>query len=66
MDFFRLFLDIFLPSYQVTKITTGHQKLNKIGQNSILSSFFAGRAKKVLAEGWSPPQELEVGPRSGS
>ena len=34
-------------------------------QNSIISSFFARRAKKTTAEGRSPPQELEVGPRSG-
>ena len=27
--------------------------------------FFARRAKKDSAEGRSPPQELEVGPRSG-
>ena len=37
----------------------------KIGQNSIISSFFARRAKKASAEGRSPPQELEVGPRIG-
>ena len=36
-----------------------------MGQNSIISPFFASRAKKSLAEGRSPPQELEVGPRSG-
>ena len=36
-----------------------------MGQNSIISSFFARRAKKASAEGRSPPQELEVGPRSG-
>ena len=50
---------------KVTKVTTGHQKLPKMGQNSIISSFFARRAKKASAEGRSPPQELEVGPRSG-
>ena len=37
----------------------------KMGQNSIISSFFAQRAKKAWAKGRSPPQELEVGPRSG-
>ena len=36
------------------------QKLPKMGQNSILSSFFA--RKKCL--GLSPPQKLEVGQRS--
>jgi hypothetical protein len=50
----------------VTTVTTGHQKSPKMGQNSIKSSFFARRAKKASAEGRSPPQELEVGPRSGS
>ena len=30
-----------------------------------ISSFFARRAKKASAEGRSPPQELEVSPRSG-
>ena len=51
--------------HPVTKVTTGHQKWPKMGQNSIRSSFFARRAKKASAEGRSPPQELEVGPRSG-
>ena len=46
-------------------VTTGHQKLPKMGQNSIKSSFFARRAKKASAKGRSPPQELKVGPRSG-
>ena len=50
---------------KVTHVTTGHQKLPKMGQNSIIRSFFARRAKKASAEGQSPPQELEVGPRSG-
>ena len=36
-----------------------------MGENSIKSSFFARRAKKASAEGRSPPQELEVGLRSG-
>ena len=66
MDFFVFlgFLSKFLRLLlKVTKVTTGHQKLPKMGQNSIKSSFFARRAKKSL--GRSPPQELEVGPRSG-
>ena len=36
-----------------------------MGQNSIISSFFARRAKKASAEGRSPPQELEKSPHSG-
>ena len=51
--------------HPVTKVTTGHQKWPKMGQNSIIRSFFARRAKKASAEGRSPPQELEVSPRSG-
>ena len=35
-------------------------------KTDIKKSFFAQRAKKkALAEGWSPPQELQEGPRSG-
>ena len=49
----------------VTMVTTEHQKSSKMGQNSITSSFFAQRAKIASAKGRSPPQELEVGPRSG-
>ena len=47
---------------KVTKVTTGHQKLPKMGQNSIISYFFA---RKASAEGRSPPQQLEVSRRSG-
>ena len=36
-----------------------------MGQNSLISSFFARRAKKASVEGRSPPQELEVDLRSG-
>ena len=50
---------------KVTKVTTGHQKLPKMGQNSIISFYFCPKGKKALAEGRSPLQELEVGPRSG-
>ena len=50
----------------VTTITTRHQKLPKMGQNSIKSSSFCPKGqKKTSAEGQSPPQELEVGPHSG-
>ena len=37
----------------------------KTTTTSIISSFFARRAKKSLGLGRSPPQEIEVGPRSG-
>ena len=36
-----------------------------MGQNSLISSFFARMAKKASVKGQSPPQELEVGPHSG-
>ena len=50
---------------KVTKVITGDQKMPKMGQNSIISSFFARRAKKASDEGRSPPQDLEVSPHSG-
>ena len=59
MDFFVFlgFLSkLLLLLIKVNKVTTGHQKLPKMGQNSIITSF-------LLPE--SPPQELEVGSRSG-
>ena len=43
---------------------TGHEKWPKMGQNSIIGSVFAQRAKNTLIEGQRPPKELEVGPRS--
>ena len=61
-DFFFLLLLLMLL-LNVTMVTTGQPKLPKMGQNRIKSSFFA--RKKASAEGRSPPQELEVGPRSG-
>ena len=65
---FLKFLGFFLFVI-VTNVTTkfyhGYYWTPKMGQNSIKSSFFAQRAKKASTEGRSPPQELEVGPRSG-
>ena len=62
------FLDFFLDNFgflgflskllrlllKVTNVTTGHQKLPKMGQNSIINPFFAPRAKKASAKGRSP------------
>ena len=49
---------------KVTEVTTGDQKLLKIGTNSVKSSFFAPRNKKkkrrLKAEARSLLQELEV------
>ena len=56
MFFFFFFLLLLMLLLTVTKVITGDQKMAKMGQNSIISSFFA--------EGRSPPQELEVSPRS--
>ena len=64
LDFFGNPCKVTKVTTKVTKATTGHQKMPKMGQNSIISSFFARRAKKASAEGRSPPQELEVSPRS--
>ena len=64
-----LFLDFFWTFWILFKVTTksdqGYYWTPKIGQNSIIRSFLAQRAKKASDEGRSPPQELEVGPRSG-
>ena len=59
VKFFHVFLGI---SFKVTKVTTGNIKLPKMGQNSIISSFFSKREKSLSQ---NPPQELEVSPRSG-
>ena len=78
LDFFLNFLDfrfffvflgflskLLMLLLKVTKVTTGHQKLPKMGQCSLITSFFAHRAKKASAKGRSPPQERDVGPCSG-
>ena len=44
---------------KVNKVSTGHQKLLKIGEKSIIGTFLAWRANKF------PWQEVKVGPRSG-
>ena len=71
LNFFEIFW-IFFLFVIVTNVTTKsyqgyywRQKMPKMGQNSIISSFFARRAKIASAEGRSTPQELEVGPRTG-
>ena len=43
LGFFSKLLRLLL---KVTKVTTVHQNLPKMGQNSIIGSFFARRAKK--------------------
>ena len=68
LDFFLLLLLKLLML--LLNVTTGKcyywtPQSTKMGQNSIKSNFFAQRAKKASAKGQSPPQELEVGPRSG-
>ena len=61
MDIFFLLMLVI----KVTEVTTQQQKCLKMSTNSVKSFFFARRAKKASAEGRSPPQELEVNPRSG-
>ena len=50
---------------KVTEVTTEHQKWPNIRQNSIRSPFLPKGQKKASVKGQSPPQELDVGPRSG-
>ena len=52
----------FLRPFVLLLITKKYQNL---GKSSIKSFFFARRPNKASAEGRSPPQELEEGPRSG-
>ena len=47
------------------EVTTEHQKWPQISTNSVKSPFFVRRAKKTLAIGRSPSQELEVSQHSG-
>ena len=62
--FFGFFSKLLGLLLNVREVTTEHGKWPKISTNSVKSSFFAWR-KKVLAEGRSPSQELEVSPSSG-
>ena len=48
---------------KVTEVNTKHQKWPKIRENNQKKAFFG--PKKVSAVVQSPPQELEVSPRSG-
>ena len=71
LGFFGFFC-FFGISFKVTNVTTksyqGYYWTPKIAKNGPKQHnklFFARRAKKASAEGRSPPQELEVGPRSG-
>ena len=73
-DFFLIFgfLWTFWILFKVTEVTTksyqGYYwtpKNAKNGPKQHNKLFFARRAKKASAKGRSPPQELEVGPRSG-
>ena len=63
--FFGLFSKWLRLLLKIAEVTTEHQKWPKISTNSVKSSSFAQRAKKASAEGWSPPQKLEVSPHSG-
>ena len=68
--FFGIFLLFFSVPFKVTKVTTkcyhGYNwtpKIAKNGPKQHKELFFCQKGKKSL--GQSPPQELEVGPRSG-
>ena len=60
-DFFDFFSKVQRLLLKVIEVTTEHQKWPKVSQNSILKKF-AQRAKKNLARGQIPPQDLEVKP----
>ena len=61
MGCYGFFLRLLSLLLKITKVTTGHQNWPKMGQNCIITP----KVKKASAERRSPPQELEVGPRSG-
>ena len=70
MDYFGFFL-FFLVSFKDTKVTTkcyhGYYwtpKIAKNGPKQHKKLFFCPKDKKSLGQSRSPPQELEVGPRS--
>ena len=48
--FFGFFSKLLRLLLKVTKVTTRHQKWPKMGQNSILGSDFAQKAKKASVE----------------
>ena len=68
-NFWIFFCFFGIPFKVTTKSYQGYYwepTIAKKGQNSIISSlFFPEGQQKALDEGRSPPQELEVGPRSG-
>ena len=47
---------------KVTNVTNGHQKLPKMGQNSLITSFFAQRAKKSLSRRPKPSAGARIRP----
>ena len=70
--FFFGFFRFFGISFKVTKVTTNSYqgyywtpKMAKNGPKQHNKVFICPKGKKGSAEGRSPPQELEVGPRSG-
>ena len=67
-----IYLDFFWVPFKVTKVSTkssqGFYWTPKMAKNEPKQHnklFYSLWAKKATAEGRSPPQELEVGPRSG-
>ena len=65
-DFFRFFYKFLRLLLKVTEVTTDHQKWPKFGKKQTQKDIFLPEGqKKASAEGRSPPQELEEGPRSG-
>ena len=60
-----IFFGLFCIHFKVTKVTTGHQNCLKLAKKHNKFFFLPQGQKNPLAEGRSPPQELEVGLRSG-
>ena len=57
---FGFFLKLLRLLLKVTTVTTGHKKLPKIGQNSIINFYFDQRAKKAFG----PRPKPSAGARS--
>ena len=62
--FFRFLWILFKATMVTTKSYQGYYWTRKMSRNSIISPFFARRAKQASGEGRSRPQELEEGPCS--
>ena len=66
-DFFLYFFYFFKLIRLILKVSkVTKKKWPNIGKNSIISPFFGRRGKTASDKGRIPPQELEIGPHSGT